>query len=553
MQMRQIFPRLVCLGACAMAALLLPRAAAAQKDAFVDAVIAFRTSLAGTSGDEGSQVRGQLDRMAAALDEWDRTVWVAEAELRARLAVADATEALQIRTTLGSLYLERGRLADALAEFGAAIALAPDNAAFHLFRGLVHEAAGAPGEALKAFRQAWAHDPVDPVKAYLVAERGSALGVLDDLEPQIEALMSAQLAGAGPAPISFITFRLVEDRAADWPVFSPAAYAVGFASVAEGRYEDAIASFRAAASRDPLVAGAASRPARMAQGIASLKEKRFAEAVEHLEAAVASAPESSEAHRLLGVAYVAVGRQAERIEQLEAAVRLAPGDERARIALGRALMSVERWEQSEQALRNTLDALPQSAEARWALADLYERRGRGLDAIRELEAAAALPLLAGRGELYWRLAELRHVHQDFEGVTRELTERARLDRNRAGLHKDLGLAHMRQGSREAALVELLMTLLLGLEDGETLATIGQIHLETERYEAAEAALRRAIALAPDLAQARFALGTTLVRLGRAEEGREQLAEFQRLRTAALEEQRRTFDRLADQPAPDAPR
>jgi tetratricopeptide (TPR) repeat protein len=252
-------------------------------------------------------------------------------------------------------------------------------------------------------------------------------------------------------------------------------------------------------------------------------------------------PQSSEAHRILGLAYGAGGRNPEGIERLESAVRLAPRDERARIALGRALIREGRLADAEAALRDTIDALPQSADARWALADLYEQSGRGPDAIRELEAAAAFPMLAGRGALYWRIADLYHRHQDFEGVTRALDVRARLDPNSPIVHKDLGLAHMRRGGREDALIELLLSLLLGGEDADTLATVGQIHLEFEQYDKAEAVLRRAVTLAPGLAQARFALGTTLVRLGRAEEGREQLAEFQRLRAAALEEQRRTFE------------
>jgi tetratricopeptide (TPR) repeat protein len=535
-----------CAVAGVLAALMLPREAAAQKDTFIDALIAFRTSLAGNFGDEGPQVAANLERMATSLDVWDKTIASAEADLRAGLSGATREQTLRVRLELTSLFLQRGRFAEGLAEIDRAIAVDPQRAAFHLFRGLIHDTTGAVAEARKDFERAWTLDPPDPIKAYLLADHVPAPG---DRQPQIDQLMVAQQAlmaaqqAAVPAiraPISFIRLPLIEDRAADWPVYSPAAYAEGFALVAERRYPDAVASFRAAASRDPLLVDPVSRTERMSQGVASLRERKFAVAVGHLEAVVSSAPESSEAHRILAAAYVADGRHADAIQHLRTALRLAPGDERVRMALGRALIRDGLWKEAEQALRDTIAALPKSADARWVLADLYEQESKGPDAMRELEAATPLPWLAGKGQLYWRLADLYHRHQDYESVTRTLSERARLDPNSAIVHKDLGLAHMRRGSRQDALIELLMSSLLGPEDAETLATIGQIHLDSGRYAPAEAVLRRAVALVPTLAQARFALGMTLVRSGRSEEGRQQLAEFQRLRTAALDDQRRTF-------------
>ena len=74
-----------------------------------------------------------------------------------------------------------------------------------------------------------------------------------------------------------------------------------------------------------------------------------------------------------------------------------------------------------------------------------------------------------------------------------------------------------------------------------LGTIGQVHFNAGRFAEAEAPLRRAVALDPNLAQARYALGITLDRLGRREESKEQLDAFQRLQEAAFAAQRRTFE------------
>jgi len=122
--------------------------------------------------------------------------------------------------------------------------------------------------------------------------------------------------------------------------------------------------------------------------------------------------------------------------------------------------------------------------------------------------------------------------------------------NEPHAHKDLGLAYQRAGRDEEALAELLMATLLGLEDGEMLGAMGQIHLAAGRLDAAEATLRRAVALAPGLPQPRYALGTTLRRLGRIDEANQQLDTFRRLQTDAFEAERRKFesDAAAHQPA-----
>src|SRR6185295_3357062 len=121
------------------------------------------------------------------------------------------------------------------------------------------------------------------------------------------------------------------DRAAVTPVFAPALYADGFALVEQRKYQDAIASFRGAVARDPLVTGGPGEPHRVRDSV----------------------------------------------DELETAVTLAPDDERARVALGRKLASVGQRDRAGQVLLETVRRLPKSADAHSALADLYEDLGRG--------------------------------------------------------------------------------------------------------------------------------------------------------------------------------
>jgi Flp pilus assembly protein TadD len=113
-------------------------------------------------------------------------------------------------------------------------------------------------------------------------------------------------------------------------------------------------------------------------------------------------------------------------------------------------------------------------------------------------------------------------------------------RNDPFAHRSLGLAYHRAGRDVEALVELLVASYLGHEDALTAAVMGRIHLNAGRLTMAETVLRRAVAMAPDSAEARYALGRTLLRTGKEEEGQQQLSEFARLQKTVLEQQRQKY-------------
>jgi tetratricopeptide (TPR) repeat protein len=519
-------------------------APAAQKSAFRDALIAFHSKLAGDYGDEGPQIVGSLDRMASSLAVWDQQIRAAEQDLQQRLPAATSNERARLHQSMAESYAERGRYADAVREIDAALASDERRADIHLFRGLVLEAWGHEDDAVPAFNRAWEIDRDDPVSAYLLASRRAAQ-TDGDIAPQAAVLLKALARRLASVPSDrsiplFADLALVEDRAAVTPVFSPALYAEGFTLVAQRRYEGALASFRRALTGDPLVT--AQRPSpNLLSGIAKLRDGDAEGAIVDLEAAAASAPRSSEIHRILAAAYGDANNDARTIEHLQIAVELTPDDERANVALGRALAHAGKVDRAEQVLLKTIETLPQSADAHSALADLYENSDRGRNALHELELIASFTVPAGKGSLYWRLADLEHRHLEYERVIEPLTRRARLDPNDARAHTDLGLAYTRVGRTDQALVELAIAGVLGPDDAEALTAIGQIHFDAGEYAAAETVLRRAIVMAPRLVQARYLLGHTLARLGRADESRTQLEAFDQLRAAANDAARQVFE------------
>lgn len=520
----------------------IPSASLAQRDAFLDAFVEFHSALAGTYGDEGTHVVSALARMSDSLDIWERSQRDAAAALEQRATATAGDRAV--------LYIEGQQLDAAIAAMQEAVAAEPARASLHLFLGRLHDAAGQRAAATAAYDAARRSDPSDPIAAYLggfaLSERTDLAddGATAEMQPLLATLLAAA-DRAGPRRAAIPDFPLVDDLSAPTRVFAPPSYADGFALVLKGRFREAIASFQASAARDPLVSDPAVSNDRMRRGVAALRARRGTAAVDELEAAVRDHPASSEARRILGVVYRAVGRIDESIAAFGTAVELAPGDERPRVALGSVLLEAGRLQEAERVLRETIARVPASGEARTALADVYERLDRGVESIALLEEAASLIVVAGKSHLYWRIAELAHGYRrDHARVIRVLRERVRLLSNEPHAHKDLGLAFYRAGREDEALLELLMAGLLGLEDAQMLTAIGQVHLNRNQLDRAEAALRRAVALDSSAIEARYAFARTLQRLGRTSEAAEELEAFDRLRKEAFEEQRRKFDEEA---------
>jgi tetratricopeptide (TPR) repeat protein len=512
--------------------LLLPATRVeAQKRAFLESFVAFHSALFGTYGDEGTQVAGALDRMDESLDAWEQ----AQAAGETALAGAAGTPVERAR-----FYAEHGRLDEATRAITRAIDADPGRAALHIFHGLLLEATGRRPEAAATFLTASLVDPADPVAAYLAASRLSG-DAPETLEPVLVRLMAAARR-SGPAAVqTLMRIELLSDSSAPSPMFAPVAYARGFAAFAERRFRDAISHFRSALHADPLLTDAASRDAGFRAGAAALRGKRTREAIDELESAVNAFPGSSEAHRLLGLAYRSADRRSDAVRHLNAAVRLAPDDERARVLLGMLLTELGDLTEAERVLQQTIRAMPESGQARWALAVVFDLQNRGLEALALLEEAAALPVIAGKAALHYRIAQLAYRHQDHERVINALARRAQRVPNNPTAHKDLGFAYLRVGRDEEALAELLMTRLLGGEDAETLTAIGRIHLAAERFDDAERVLRRATTLDPANAQANYALGNTLIRIGKTAEGGQYLDAYARIRSSTLADERRQFE------------
>ena len=526
----------------ASALLVLPPTASAQRDQFFDALLPFYRSLTGTFGDEGPQLTAQLETLSRALNRWDQALEATERTLRARLKDGDARTALEVHTVLATLYAERSRYDEALREIDQAIRVDAERAALHRFKALLHHAAKQPADAADAFRGAWLLEPEDPQNAYqLVVNRSArttapemerALGTLARIERELTRGARAR------AESPFITLNSINDDVGGALAFAPAAYAPAVALLLEGEFEKGMTALRAAVLADPLAADPVSRSEPMARGITALRQGRVDQALDQMTAAVAGALESSEAHRILGTMYDVAGVTDKSLQHLRDAVRLNSRDERSWVTLARALDASGAWVEAMDVLRTAVGKLPESAALRWMLASTVGRRQRTDDADVELIAMAErLVLLAGRGELYGRLAGFAQSHLDFDRALTLLEQRVMLIPNSAVAHRALGQAYVDQGREDEAYAELVVALMLDTADVDTLTTIGRLHMNAGRYPAAVEALSRAVALKPDHLQAAHALADSLLRAGKIEEGQQRRKEAERLQERAVARQR----------------
>lgn len=525
-----------------LALLAVPSNALAQRDAFFSALLAFYKTLGGVYGDEGPQLVAHLGALATSLERWDAEIRAAEKQLTPQLNGADAQTRLQVHTTLASLYMERGRFDDALRELDEDVRIDPRRAAFHRYKGLVHQLEGRAAAAAGAFRAAWLLDPDDPQNAYRLLAFRSAQTTPSENERALETLASVErdvIQGRRPrAAAPFTTVSGIIDDAGGALAFVPAAYARGFSLVLKGQLDSGLAALRTAVGADPLVIDASRHVETMTRGIIALREGLVASAIEQFEATVAVLGGSAEAHRMLGTAYGVKGDVTQSLRHLREAVRLNGHDERSWLALVRTLDESNASGEAEDAVHAAIAELPDAGAFRWQLATIAAKRQQTNAADLALTTAIdRYVVLVGRGELHMLIAKLVQTHLDYDRAISLLERAATLIPNNEAAHKSLARAYMDDGRDSEGYAELVVALMLDPDDVDTLTGIGRWHMSADRIPESIDTLRRAVAIDPANQQAVHALGEVLVRAGRTAEGQKWLQESNRLRARSIDEER----------------
>jgi tetratricopeptide (TPR) repeat protein len=525
-------------GAC-VALVVFPGIAAAQQRVFADGVVELATALEGTFGDEGAAIGPALDRMGNALAEWDRAIRAIENRVASAVTNTSTQEADDLRMTLAKMYAERGRLADALRQLDAATNLESRRRDALVLRGLVLDALSKSIEADEAFRSAWTIEPQNPVIAYYVVHHSATTPASDEIERVREVLTVAYQEilkeAARPTVLPFAA-SLLQQKPTDAPVLPLARYAKGYARLAAGDYDNALAELRTASASDPLVTDPAARSVPIMRAVTALRDGRVAEASSLFDQ-TKTLPDSSEAHRLLGLIYWASSDYEKSVEQFTIAINRDQRDERSRLARARVLSLSGRDADAERALRETVEALPDSSLAHWGLGLHYERLNRHADARREIESATA-GAIVGRTGLYTAIGRLAGNATEVAAAIDAFAHAVAANPNDPGAHKYLAGAFLQQDRVDEAFIEFVATLLIDPLDADAHAGIGRIHLDAGRYADAVEALRRAVDVAPNDTEARYALATALTRLGKTQEAAQEFDRVEEAQRRAFAERRR---------------
>jgi tetratricopeptide (TPR) repeat protein len=535
--------------ACA-AFVVFPGVAAAQPKVFVDGVFELATALEGTFGDEGARIAPALDRIGNALAEWDRTIRAFEDRVASASTSRSAREAVDLRMMLARIYAERGRFADAMRQLDAARGLEPGRSDVLVLRGLVLEADSKSIEADESFRSAWTIEPRDPVTAYYAVRHSATTRTPQDVERARDLMTVAyqkilkQSTRPTDSPFGILHLQQKPADAASRndvdaaPVLPLAKYAKGYARLVARDYDGALAELRAAAANDPLVTDPSARSAPIMRAVAALREGRLAEARSLFDEANPRL-DSSEAHRILGLIYWASSDYDRSVEQFTTAIDRDPRDERSRLARARVLSVSGRDVDAQRALLETIQASPDSALAHWSLGLIYERLNRHADARREIEYATA-GAVVGRADLYTAIGRLAGSATDVPAAIDAFMRAIDENPNNPVTHKYLAGALLQQDLVDDALIEFVAALLIDPLDADAHAGIGRIHLDGGRHADAADALRRAVEVAPDHVEARYALATALTRLGKTQDAAREFDRVEEAQRRAFAERRRSM-------------
>jgi tetratricopeptide (TPR) repeat protein len=406
--------------------------ALAQKELFVAGVRELASAAASTDPGRSGGMQAAVDRMAAALAQWDRTISATDTRITRDLDTARGRRAYDLHLELAVTYLERGRLTDAERHLTMASSAEPGAPDAQVLRAAVLERSGKRDDAARQWQIIWRADRTNPIKAYQVLRAGGGAdversGAAAVMRTAYERLLTTD----EPArPLSIASIDLIPDTWSSTPIVGDAATAEGFAHLAEARYDDALTALRDGVLRDGALRGTALRDvapageaplARFARGRELEKANRVPEARREFEAAVAGTlsgrslllagigrlaqvegdfagaieafqravqlnPNDVNMHRELAFAYAGQGAVDEAFNELAAALLLNPRDAQTFADIGRLFLDAGRDADALPPLHRALALAPGRFETRYALATALTRLGRTADAARELEA-----------------------------------------------------------------------------------------------------------------------------------------------------------------------
>lgn len=256
-------------------------------------------------------------------------------------------------------------------------------------------------------------------------------------------------------------------------------------------------------------------------------------AVSLLEERIASGQDTSEARRLLGRAYSLSARWADALAEFEASIRLNPANEFALLDMAGLYLAGSLPDLADSALAGAVRASPGSGHPRYqgvyfALAESFANAGRIGDAKRSMARAASFEGPVGRAVVLTRLGDFAAQLVQFDEALAAYRDALELEPGREDSRLALAVLYLRNNRPDQARRELDRVLGSNPDNIIGLTGLAETHLAMGNLSEAARAAGRVVDRVPGNRRARYVLGRSLIRMGRVEEGRSQLEEYQRL-------------------------
>ena len=327
-------------------------------------------------------------------------------------------------------------------------------------------------------------------------------------------------------------------------------FAAGDAALRAGKLDEAARNFQAVLAINPDVAGAYAN-----LGVISMRRKQWTQALDMLRKAEKLAPEISGIRLNIGLVYFRQNQFERAIAPFQSVVKQAPDSYQARYLLGLCYFFNDRWAETIAALdplwskasdqlnylyvldiaayKAKNSALEEKAGARLVevgegspefhllMGKAHLNRGEYDDAIKDLEAAgkadAKLPFV------HFNLG-LAYVHkQDYARAREEFQKDIALEPDVPFNFEELGGLESTAGNEDEAAKNYKNALKLDPQMVNAHMGLAKIEEHRKHYAAALTELDAILRLENENAAARYLRGQVLLRLGRDQEGRAELA------------------------------
>ncbi len=312
--------------------------------------------------------------------------------------------------------------------------------------------------------------------------------------------------------------------------------AVGRIYSAQQKHKQAVAAVEAAALYQP-----ASEESLSDLAITYFEAGLFDKALQPLNQAIAVNPKSLSAHSTLGKTYFALREYEKAAAELKVAVELGVNDFDTSFTLAIAYLQQRQFTDARRVFDSMLQHLGDQPELHVVIGRAFRVAGRLPEAIDEFKKAIALNPTLARAHDNLALAYLMN-----EGASR-LLDAEREFKTELVSNPDeffanyyLGIVYIFQRKWELAISFLKNASRVQAENPDPYFQLGQAYQELEKHDQAIEALKKCIALNPDLAHNKFQVTTahyrlaqSLLKVGQMEAGQKELRLSSELKAEAF--------------------